>query len=136
MAFHDREYDVYVLLGDPAAIPPWTRLIWTDVAKALDPLMQVARDRPAVRSSQLGPGPGSPNQRSISFGRIGWNEQGHKKWTHSEDGQLASGEPAHFLTCEVWAPSWTVCQRELRAPDVYFAMRNEGGLGSSPKQTK
>src|SRR5262249_15722117 len=22
------------------------------------------------------------------------------------------------------------------APDVYFAMRNEGGLGSSPKQTK
>ena len=135
MAFHDREYDVYVLLGNPAVSPPWVHSIWTDISKALDPLMQAARDRPAVRSSQLGPRPGSPNQRSISFGRIEWNEQGSRKWTHSDDGQLVSGKPAHFLTCEIWAPSWTVCERELQAPDIYFSTRNEGDLGSSSKQT-
>jgi|SRR5262252_292148 len=45
MAFHDREYDVHVLLGNPATSPPWVHSIWTNISKALDPLMQVARDR-------------------------------------------------------------------------------------------
>lgn len=29
----------------------------------------------------------------------------------------------------MWAPSWTTCEKEHRAPDVYFAFRNEDGLG-------
>jgi hypothetical protein len=94
----------------------------------------VARDRAAVRSTQLGPKPGSPNPRSISFGRIGWNDQGAKKWTHSENGQLVSGCTAHFLTCEVWAPSWTACESDRLPPDVYFVMSNasDGSSSSNP----
>ena len=76
MAFHDREYELYVVLGGPNAVPPWVNSTWNQVSSAIDPLMQAARDRPAVRSMQLGPKPGSANQRSISFGRIGWNDRG------------------------------------------------------------
>jgi hypothetical protein len=121
MAFHDREYDVYVMLGGPRATPPWVERTWTAIFHALDPIVRAARGAAAIRATQLGPGPGSPNQRSISFGRIGWNDKGSRKWTHSEDGRLASGGDAEFMHCEVWAPSGAVCERERLAPDVFFA---------------
>lgn len=132
MAFQDREYQVYAVLGHPTAARPWIERAWTPIFRALDPIIGVARDAAAVRSSQLGPKPGSPNKRAISFGRVGWNEQGFKKWTHSKDGSLVSGGDAVFLTCEVWAPSWTVCQREGLAPDVYFSMCSASGGSSNP----
>jgi hypothetical protein len=132
MTFHNREYLVYVVLGHPTASPPWVERTWAQIFEALDPVIRMARGSAAVRSTQLGPGPGSPNQRGIAFGRIGWNKQGSKKWTHSEDGNLVSGSRAEFLTSEVWAPSWSVCQREALAPDVYFAMN--GAVGGSPNR--
>lgn len=125
MGFSEREFEVFVLLANSAASPPWMQVTWAEVSKTLDPLMRAARDRPAVRTTQLTPGPGSPNQRAISFGRIGWSDEGSRKWTHVDDGRLVSGAPSHFYNCEVWAPSWTVCAKELEAPDIYFAMRNE-----------
>jgi hypothetical protein len=133
MAFSNREYQVYAVLGHPTASPPWVERTWMQIFEALDPVIQVARASAAVRSSQLSPGSGSPNQRGISFGRIGWNKQGCKKWTHSEDGNLVSGGGAAFLNCEVWAPSWSVCQREGLTPDVYFAVG--GASGGSPKSS-
>src|SRR5215813_437977 len=123
MAFQDREYLVYVVLGRPTASPPWVERTWMHIFGALDPLVHTARDAAALRSTQLG----SPNRRKISFGRIGWNKPGCKKWTHSDDGRLVSGDEAEFLTCEVWAPSWTVCERQGLGPDVYFAVRRESG---------
>jgi hypothetical protein len=125
MGLDDREFDVYVILWSAAIRPPWVQATWAAIAQALDPLMEAARESPAIRSTQLRPGEGAANKRAISFGRIAWDRRAFAKWTHREDGTLASGEPAQFLTCEVWAPSWTVCQRELQAPDVYFAMSNE-----------
>jgi hypothetical protein len=136
MAFIEREFQVFVLLANPAASPPWVQRTWAEVSKALDPLVRAARDRPAVRSAQLTPGPGSPNQRAISFGRIGWGEDASMKWTHADDGRLVSGAPSQFCNCEVWAPSWTVCGRELQAPDVYFAMRNEADPPAAPARRK
>jgi hypothetical protein len=62
--------------------------------------------------------------KPISFGRIGWNDQGSRKWMHGVDGKLVSGDDAIFLSSEVWAPSWTICERERLAPDAYFAIRN------------
>jgi hypothetical protein len=125
MSFHDREYDVYVMLGDPTREPAWYETTWRHIAAAVDPLMHSARDRAAVRSRQLKAGAGSPNQRAISFGRIGWNAQGHKKWVQASPGSDASKDLPLFIDSEVWAPSWTQCQRERRAPDTYFAIRNE-----------
>ena len=137
MAFHDREYQVYVMLGQPNVPPPWVERTWASIFHALDPLIRVARGAAAVRSTQLGPKPGSPNKRAISFGRIGWNDQGSRKWVHSVDGKLASGGDAIFLSCEVWAPSWTVSERERLAPDVYLAIRSAShGLSNSSSEIK
>jgi hypothetical protein len=120
MSYFNRRYKTFVILGDPAAEPAWTEPRWKLIADVLDPLLEKARDRPAVRSTQLRPGPGSPNQRAISFGRIGWNPQGHKKWVHS----VAANDRNEFMLTEVWAPSWTVCVREKLAPDVFVTVRN------------
>jgi hypothetical protein len=138
MAFHDREYQVYVALGHPTASPPWVEKTWSPIFEALDPIIHKARNIAAVRSQQLGSGLGSPNQRGISFGRLGWNAHSCKKWTHSEDGVLLSGNHAVFLSCEVWAPSWSICTREGLAPDVYFAMGGEsdGNAGKSNNELK
>jgi hypothetical protein len=121
MSFCDRQYVVFVVLGDPGAGPAWSEQRWKLIAEILDPLVLKARDRAAVRSTQLKKGAGSPNQRSISFGRIGWNSQGHKKWVHASP----TSDGVEFIDTEVWAPSWTTCEREARPPDVYVAVRNE-----------
>lgn len=134
MGFRDREYEVRVLLSDPNAVPPWVAPIWAQLAAALEPLIQAARDKPAVRTTQLSIGPRSPNQRAISFGRIGWNKPGASKWTHKEDGQLLSGDLAQFLTCEAWAPSWSVCEREVTPPDIFLAVSNDARSGDPSKQ--
>jgi len=121
MSFFDRQYEVFVVLGDPKAELTWSEQKWGRIADIFDPLVQKTRDRAAVRSTQLSIGAGSPNQRAISFGPIGWNAQGHKKWVHTP----TTGDRAEFISTEVWAPSWTTCEREGRAPDLYLAVRNE-----------
>jgi hypothetical protein len=123
MGFNDRQYRVFVALGDPAAEPAWMPSKWAKLAEIFDPVIQRSRDRAAVRSLQLRAGPGSPNQRAISFGRIGWNAAGHEKWTASVGSNEGSG--VEFMNTEVWAPSWTTCGRQGQAPDAYIGLRNE-----------
>ena len=114
------------MLGNPNAEPPWLEQCWRHVAEAVDPLIESSRGRAAVRSAQLSAEIRSPNSRPLSFGRIGWNAEGHKKWVwQAKD----SGASRVFRYSEVWAPSWTTCEKEHRSPDVYFAFCNEGGLG-------
>jgi hypothetical protein len=117
MSYSDRQYEVFAILGDPALEPAWTESRWKCISDILNPLVQKTRGSAAVRSTQLSKGAGSPNQRAISFGRIGWNAQGHKKWVHISDG-------IEFINTEVWSPSWTTCEREGLPPDVYVAVRN------------
>src|SRR4051794_23877831 len=96
MSFHDKKYEVFVILGDAAEEPAWTEPRWKLISEILDPLVQQARGRAAVRSTQMRRGPGSPNQRSVSFGRIGWNAQGHKKWVH----QSPASDSIEFISME------------------------------------
>jgi hypothetical protein len=135
MALRDRNYDVYVVLGDPTSPPPWVRSTWNEVYNALDPLMRSARGKAAIRTSQYKPGRASRTREEwISFGRIGWNERGNNKWTHMIDGQLTSGVPAEFVDCEIWAPSWTACERDQTAPDVHLAFRKETDFAGSDQR--
>jgi hypothetical protein len=122
MQFHERVYDIYAILGGPRADPPWTTLCWSAVTSTLEPLFMRARGRPSVRTSQLGGRLGS--MKPISFGRLGNNRESADKWTHSKDGFLLSGQSALYGSTEIWAPIWTVCSRERKAPDVYFGMAN------------
>lgn len=124
MPFHDRKYEVFVILGDAASEPAWTESRWKLISDILDPLVEKCRGRAAVRSTQLRKGAGSPNQRAVSLGRIGWNAQGHKKWVH----QSPASDGIVFISAEMWAPSWTTCEQEGIAPDLYVAVHNEQPL--------
>src|ERR1700689_1058115 len=96
MAFHDRVYDAYVILGDAGEAPVWSSSRWRDVAQSLDELLGSAEGPVAVRSSQL-EGP-TGRMKPVAFGRMGWNEKGHAAWTH---------DPSRvFGSTEVWAPGW------------------------------
>ena len=127
VVIRNREYLVYVVLGEPTTSPPWVEQAWAHIFDTLNPLIRVARDRAAVRSTQLRPGPlvSRPKRDLVWSHRM--EQAGVKKWTHRENGRLLSGEEAEFVTCEVWAPSWSICEREGLSPDVYFAVRHEPG---------
>jgi hypothetical protein len=129
MAFHTADYDVYVALGDPEALPLWTWGVWQQFAPAIDPLIRAARGKPALRSVQYLPDQGG----EVKFGRLGWKESDHQKWTHQSPMNKQQSKSWQFLNLEVWAPAWTVCERENRAPDVFLSISNET-LGGGYRQ--
>src|SRR3569623_696218 len=101
MAFHTADHDAYVALGDPRSPPLWGWNVWQRFLPAIDPLIEVARDKPAVRSTQY-----LPNQTGlVKFGRLGWKQSDHQKWTHGSPANEDSSKSWTFLNVEVWAPS-------------------------------
>src|SRR5262249_19118656 len=125
MAFHTADYDTIVVLGDPKAQPLWNWPVWQRLLPALNPLMQAARGKAAVRSDQF-----LPNRSgTVKFGRIGWKESDHQKWTHGSPKNKEDSKSWSFMSVEVWAPAWTVCERENRAPDVFLSVSDESLLG-------
>ena len=78
MAFHDVDYDAYCILGDPDAPALWNWPVWERFRVEFDPLIKAARGSPGVRSTQYLPNRGG----TVKFGRIGWKEADHQKWTH------------------------------------------------------
>lgn len=125
MMFHEREYDLYVMLGHRDGDKPWVASSWARISAALNPLVATARDRAAVRTTQWEPKPASSYFRPRSFGRLAWNEKSASKWVHASDGLLQSGEISAFQLCDLWAPSWSTCGRDNRPPDAFFSMGNE-----------
>jgi hypothetical protein len=121
MAFHDREFDTWVVLGEPGRPELWTWAAWPAVAEVLTPLLETDRGKAAVRTTQFR----RDGQTSVRFGRIGWDDAGHEKWVHgSPRNQLVSKE-WRFLDVELWAPAWSTCERDGRAPDTFVGIHNE-----------
>lgn len=125
MAFHSTEYDVYVILGDTNAVPLWHWTAWRRFLPMFDPLLAFARGKPAIRTLQYG---ANPRDGALKFGRIGWNDAGHHKWTHGSPATSTDSRSWKFVNVEIWAPGWTQCVREDSAPDVYMSMAS-GNLG-------
>ena len=123
MAFFSREYDVFLLLAGPAARPLWQAAQWTPFAASLDSLVAQARGKASVRSHQY-----NPKGKPISFGRLGWDDKSHAKWTHTPE-----TTEARFMSLEAWAPSWTICEKDGTAPDLFLALANEALLGRADK---
>ncbi|MDO8051269.1 hypothetical protein O3301_22630 [Janthinobacterium sp. SUN211] len=125
MAFFSRDYEVFLLLAAPAAAPLWDAAQWMPFAASLDGLMAQAsaRGKPGVRSHQY-----NPKGKPISFGRLGWDDKSHAKWTHTPETR-----DARFMSLEAWAPTWTICEKDGQAPDVFLALANESLLGRADK---
>ena len=125
MAFFSRDYEVFLLLAAPDAPALWNAEQWAPFAASLDVLVAQARTRgkAGVRSHQY-----NPKGKPIAFGRLGWDDTSHAKWTHTP-----ATTQARFMTLEAWAPSWTVCEKDGQAPDVFLALANESLLGRAGK---
>jgi hypothetical protein len=121
MAFQDREFDTYVVLGSPHKPNLWAWTTWPAIAETLTPLVGVARAQAAVRTTQFEP----DGRNTVRFGRIGWNNAGHQKWVHGSPMNGESSRDWRFLDAEMWAPAWTTCERDRLAPELFFAVRNE-----------
>ena len=123
MAFFSRDYEVFLLLAAPDAPPLWEAAQWLPFAASLDGVVAQARGKGAVRSHQY-----NPAGKLIPFGRMGWDAKGHAKWTHTP-----ATRDARFMSLEAWAPTWTICEKDDQAPDLFLAMANESLLGLAGK---
>lgn len=129
MGFHTANYNVYVALGDPKATPLWKWKVWQQFLPAIDPLIHAARGTPAVRSTQFL----AKLASDVKFGRLGWKEADHQKWCHGSPANKDASKSWRFLSTEVWAPSWTACEREDLAPDVFLSISDESLEGGRAK---
>ena len=82
-----------------------------------------ARGKAGVRSLQY-----NPKGKPISFGRLAWDDKSHAKWTHTPE-----TTEARFMSLEAWAPSWTICEKDDQAPDLFLALANEALPGRADK---
>ena len=128
MAFHTAQYDTYVFLGNPAAQPLWYWSSWQQLVPKLDPLVTAARGKAAIRSTQFI----SDSRGTVKFGRIGWDEKSHQKWTHGSPVSSPASADWKFRSAELWAPSWTECEREHLAPDVFLTVSSQGATSNTP----
>ena len=119
---YSRAYDLYVVLGDPQGPPLWSWDEWSKAVSILNPWVSSSRGPAAVQSTQFV----EDGRQDIKFGRIGWNDKGHQKWTHNSSVPNSESRSWRFLQTEVWAPSRQQCTRDNRPPDFWFAFRNEG----------
>lgn len=126
MTFHNRDYNVFVVLGSPDVQPLWHWDRWQPVADLIAPFANVPRGKATVRCHQYVPNPKRPGAKKVqNFGRLAWDGPSHAKWAH---GAPATADTCHeweFGGLEAWAPSWTACERENLAPDFYFQVTNE-----------
>ena len=124
MAFFSRDYEVFLLLAAPGAPGLWQAEQWTPFAAAIDGVVAQARaGKPCVRTHQY-----NPQGKLIPFGRLGWDAKSHARWTHTAD---TTG--ARFMSLEAWAPTWTVCEKDDLAPDLFISLFNEDYLNRAGK---
>ena len=119
MSFFARDDEVFLLLAAPGSPGLWQAEQWRPFAAAIDPVVAQARaGKSGVRTHQY-----NPQGKLIPFGRMGWDTKSHAKWTHTAD---TAG--ARFMRLEAWAPTWTVCEKDDLAPDLFISLFNEAHL--------
>jgi hypothetical protein len=119
--FHARIYDLYVILGATNSPELWQWKNWQQIAAGLNPFMAASKGKAAIRTTQFS----NANKKYVSFGRIGWNEKGHHKWTHGSPITAKESDSWYFMGMELWSPDWNSSVRERLAPDVFFTISNQ-----------
>ena len=122
MAFYDRQYTCFLILGNPEIAPVWRWDRWQLFAAIVDPIVGLARDRALVRSGQFY----KATRKEVKFGRLGWSARQHEKWVHESPNTKEKSQEWEFFFVEACAPSLPQCVREGTPPDVFLALTNEG----------
>src|SRR5437773_10921574 len=100
MAFHDRKYKAYVVLGDPTSEPLWNWRRWRAFSEQLDPVFTACREKALVRAGQFE----MATKREVKFGRLGWSPDSHAKWAHSSPVTVEASKNWFFFFVEASAP--------------------------------
>lgn len=131
MAYHEHDYEVFVLKGAADSAELWSWRNWEPWATALAPFASSERGKAAVRCQQYSSDPG----KMVSFGRLSWDEKSHQRWAHSSPNNAEDWKGWKFLSMQAWAPGWTICEREYIPPDFYFSMKTQDGHRYQPKHS-
>lgn len=121
----NRNYNLDLILGNPDNEPLWDWRQWSKLVPLLDPLMRNNIGSIGVASTQF------EGKKPVKFGRLGWDDKSHQKWTHNSPlSSLAiHANKWKFLSTEIWVPSRGSCARDGHSPDIFFFLRNEGFWG-------
>lgn len=128
MRFHQRNYVLYLILGKDAPAPIYEWAVWKGLVPALDPIVGAARGHPGMHSSQID----QITRRLVPFGKLGWNERSHMRWTHKSPLTAATSGAWFFEATQIYAPHWPTCVREDAAPDVYVHLHAEPAKDAGP----
>jgi hypothetical protein len=126
MAFHERKYRAYTILGKPSSGTPWAWAEWQTVAKMLQPVVDGCRAKPLLRSGQAEAG----TKKWVKFGKLAWSDKHHEKWAHCSPITAVTSQQWNFFFTELAAPSLQASLRDGRPPDFFFTLTNEAFLRS------
>jgi len=98
--------------------------IWEEIFPHLDKLILLSGYDAAIRTEQFLPTEDKPAGKSLPFGRMKWNYKNNEKWACKYLRDPTCKDNVRFLELQVWAPSWTACEKEDIYPRVYFHLQN------------
>ena len=123
MLFHERLYQLHIILGDKNEPALWEPKGWHTIQASLLRVTKVARGPASLNSLQYIPALGN-NYVEGKFGKLGLSEKADKKWLH-DYANFPERKDWLFHSVELWAPGRTTSANQNMAPDVYLGIANE-----------
>lgn len=118
-----RYYHYYLIFGDVSEdTEPWTNIGWAKIQPLFDKIVKFSKyfKETGLGTVQYSLKPNSQYYDTMKFGKLGWNEQSHNKWTLQK-----SNKERLFVYLDSWTPRRTICSKLNSAPDIFFSIANE-----------
>ncbi|GAB3835883.1 hypothetical protein GCM10028821_33300 [Hymenobacter jeollabukensis] len=122
MRFHERLYQLHIILGHPAAQPLWQPAGWHSILPALLAATKAARGPASLNLLQYEPN--GQYFKDVKFGRLGLSASSEARWLHDYAAH-PERQNWQFHLLGLWAPGRTTCGNQSLAPDLYLGIRNE-----------
>jgi len=114
------DYISFVVIGKSENHQAWRWDTWSMMVPVLDPIVTATGAKVAVRSVQGA----DDDRKDVRFGRLGWDARSHQKWSHGSFVTQGASPKWKFCFTEIWAPSYTVCEREGKDPILFVQIEN------------
>ena len=127
MSFNDRVYHYYLIFGaNKQGKEPWLENEWFN---DFEPLFNNINDISSYKNDtrlrileMMKENETDKYWKAYKLGRLRWDKKSHEKWT------LKNNDKRKFHHFALWTPSWTICERNNMAPDIYISISNEEGV--------